>query len=153
MDGIALIKRMVPDLLIHRYELHDRLVKRSGCLEDEIHFLNRSRMKMLPVWRNGELQILEWGARGVTRLPRSLFCLKEHLEAGIWSPYRPEHVEIPATYGLDNGVWYLVPDGAIQGVVVSDRTAHVYILTGQSTVYYENMTRNKREPLFAGEQI
>ena len=57
MDGIALIKRSVPDLLIHRYSLMDRIVKRSECHEDEIHFMNHSRQRLLPVWMNGELKI------------------------------------------------------------------------------------------------
>ncbi len=155
MDGIALIKRSVPDLLIHRYSLFDRIVKRSECNEDEIHFMNRSCTRLLPAWINGELRIIEWGAKGRTKLPRSLFCNYEDLENGVWSVFEPESIEIPATYAVDNGIWYLVPNAAIKGVLLHDENGlpHAYIITQQSTIYYKNMTRNPREPSFLGEQI
>jgi hypothetical protein len=155
MDGIALIKRSVPDLLIHRYRLMDRIVKRSECHEDEIHFMHQTGMRLLPVWMNGELKIVEWGSRGRTKLPRSLFCSQVDLENSVWSPCQPESIEIPATYAIDHGVWYLVPDAAIQGILLYDENGlpHAYVITQQSTVYYKNMTRNPREPVFAGEQI
>ena len=155
MDGIALVRSAIPEIVLNRYALNQFLVCRSNCNELEIHFMQRSRRKILPVWSEGEFRIVEWGSRGYSKLPQTSFCMKEQLEAGTWSGYEPVPVEIPATYGLDRGVWYLIPDAAIQGVLVRDEKgdSHAYMITQASTVYYKNMTRNLREPVFRGENV
>ncbi len=155
MDGIALARSAIPEMIINRHSLNQSLVCRANCDEPEIHFMQRSRSKALPVWNEGELRIMELGSRGHSPLPRTCFFMKEQLESGDWSSFEPVPVEIPATYGFERGVWYLVPDAAIRGVLLNDEQGnpHVYMLMQVSTVYYKNMTRNPREPIFKGETI
>ena len=67
----------------------------------------------------------------------------------------PEPVDIPAALGLERGVWFLIPEGMIRGVLIRDERGrpHVYMLTQPASHYYQIMTRNPRMPVLLGEQI
>jgi hypothetical protein len=54
-------------------------------------------------------------------------------------------VVIPATVGLDKGVWYRIRQG-IRGLAVLDERGcpRVYVLCEPSTHYYQVMTRGSR---------
>jgi hypothetical protein len=121
-----------------------------------VRFLFRDPQPALPVWVDCRLLILPWGNRAKTsRLPRTGWCRQEDLEAGLWRHLQPEIVDIPATLGLENGVWFLIPEGRLRGVLVRDerKQPHVYMITQAASHYYEIMTRSNRMPLFAGRQM
>jgi hypothetical protein len=63
-------------------------------------------------------------------------------------------VEIPATYGLANGVWFRVKQG-MKGLLVRDRQGNplVFMKTEPSTRYYRVMTRAEWMPVLVGEVI
>jgi hypothetical protein len=63
-------------------------------------------------------------------------------------------VEIPASYGLTNGVWYKVKQG-MRGLVVKDRRGEpvVFMLSEPSTRYYRVMTRAEWMPVLVDEVI
>ena len=67
------------------------------------------------------------------------------MEAGGWSQWSPSEAEIPATYGLENGVWFKIRRG-MRGVLVLDPTRNpiVYMICAPSTRYYRVMTRSAR---------
>jgi hypothetical protein len=62
---------------------------------------------------------------------------------------RVREVEIPATYGLEKGVWIQFAEG-IKGKLVADELGqpHVFMLTQPASHYYEVMTRHDRMPVF-----
>jgi hypothetical protein len=63
-------------------------------------------------------------------------------------------VDIPATLGLDRGIWFQIKEG-VRGILVRDETSrqHVYMLTEPASHYYNVMTRHNRMPVFIGEKI
>src|SRR5947209_13434288 len=109
--GIALAWSELPTELIGRHGLERRVHERGGELE--VQFLYRDRRARLPVWRDGRLQIVRWGnARGESRyLPRTGWTWRETVESGGWRGFEPVPVDIPASLGLDRGVWYRVRQG------------------------------------------
>ena len=111
---------------------------------------------MLPVWLDGRLQIARWGTRRgqSRRLPCTAWTWLETFESGGWREPGGEPVVIPATMGLDRGVWFLVTEG-VRGVAVRDERgeAVVYVLVEPSTHYYQVMTRSEWMPSLVGELI
>jgi len=67
------------------------------------------------------------------------------VENGRWGEIRVESVVIPATMGLDKGVWYRIRQG-IRGLVVQDerRQPRVYVICEPASHYYAVMTRGSR---------
>lgn len=66
----------------------------------------------------------------------------------------PEPVEILATYGLSNGVWFRVQQG-MRGLLVRTRGGEpvVYMICEPSTRYFRVMTRAEWMPVLIGEVI
>jgi hypothetical protein len=153
-DGVSLSWREFPDELIEKHGLQRRVVRRSENADREIHFINRDRQPVLPVWAGGQLWVWTWGPGAQSRLPRNGCCHQESLDAGRWSRLEPEPVEIPTSYALQNSLWYHVV-GGIRGILVYDPQGmpHVYVLTQPSSHYYKVMTRSDRMPVFLGEGI
>lgn len=152
--GISISRRDIPDTLIERYALHDRIVTRTPKTEPEVHFHYRNRTPLIPVWHGAELKILLWGNPGQSRLPRGGWCHLEWLEGGHWGHLCPEPVEIHAMLGFERGIWFLVNEG-IKGVMVKDERGQdrVYMLTQPASHYYHVMTRSLRMPVMVGENI
>jgi hypothetical protein len=152
--GIALAWSELPTEMIGRYDLHRRIHQRGG--EREIQFLYRDRRPRLPIWRDGRLLIVRWGnSRGESRfLPRTGWTWKETVEDGYWRNLEPIPVDIPATLGLDHGVWFRVRQG-IRGILVPDERgiAVVYMLCEPASHYYRIMTRSPRMPILIEERI
>ena len=152
--GIALAWSELPTELIGRHRLERRLHERGG--EREVRFLFRDRDPRLPVWRDGRLQIVRWGnARGQSRyLPRTGWTWRETVESGGWRHVQPVLVDIPATLGLEQGVWFRIRQG-IRGLLVPDERgfAVAYMICEPATHYYHIMTRSHRMPLLIGEHI
>jgi hypothetical protein len=105
---------------------------------------------------DGQLQILRWGARrGQSRgLPLTAWARTDTLQAGGWGGLEPERVVIPATMGLDRGVWFRVREGAC-GLLVRDEQERpvVYVLVEPASHYYKVMTRSDWMPVLVGETI
>ncbi len=154
MFGLALIRREMPDELIALHQLRSRIVRRCQAADEEVYFVDQHCVPLLPVWVDGQFLILPWGNRNPnSKLPRTGWCRQESLEEGSWRWLHPLPVEIPASYGCDRGVWYVVNEG-LRGVIVQEQHRRVvYPLSQQSTHYYEVMTRNRRMPVFIGETI
>src|SRR5689334_21115290 len=129
LSGTALALSELPVELISRHGLGRRVCDRGG--ESEIQFLFADAQRLLPVWRNGQLRILRWGNRrgeGV-QLPCTAWTQIETVEGGGWGERGVEGVVIPATMGLDKGVWYRIRQG-IRGLVVHDERGcpRVYVI-------------------------
>jgi hypothetical protein len=145
LSGVALALAELPLDLIAKHGLSRRIHERGG--EREIQFLFADQDRLLPVWRNGQLPLLRWGnRRGESR---SLSCTAwtqiGTVQNGGWGGRLVEPVVIPATMGLDKGVWYPIRQG-ICGLVVPDERGfpRVYVICEPSTHYYQIMTRGSR---------
>lgn len=155
MDGISLSWRLLPQSLVDRHAIHDRVIVRGDGADREFRFLHQDARPVLPVWVNRELRIVSWGhPRRESRLPRAKAVPVESVREGMWLGARPEEVEIPASFGWDQGVWFRIREG-IQGILVRDEenTPVVYMLTEPATHYYQVMTRNRRMPVLCRERI
>jgi hypothetical protein len=149
--GLAIERRKIPDALIEKHQLADRIVARTPGAEPEVQFLFRARKALLPVKMGGELAIVEWGNRDDkrSRLPKTGWCRIESLERGSWQHLRPAQVDIIASYGLEKGVWFPIAEGML-GVRVFEEQGvpHVYMLTQPASPDYQAMTHHDREPVF-----
>jgi hypothetical protein len=152
--GIALAWNELPTELIARHGLERRRHDRGG--EPEVRFLVRDRSPRLPVWRDGRLQIVRWGnTRGQSRvLPPTGWTWKATVDDGTWQSTGAVLVDIPATLGLEKGVWFRVRQG-IRGLLVPDESgvAVCYMLCEPATHYYQVMTRSTRMPVLIEEGI
>jgi hypothetical protein len=153
-SGVALAACGVPDDLVDRHGLARRVYDRGG--EKEYQFLLRDGDRALPVWLDGRLQIAQWGTRRgqSDRLPLTAWTWLATFEAGGWRELGAEPVVIPATMGLDRGVWFHVTEG-VRGVVARDERGEpvVYVLVEPSTHYYQVMTRSPWMAALVGELI
>lgn len=153
--GITLAWREIPTKLIQKHQLEERMIQRSETADKEILFLQRHRQPLLPVFYQGELQILPWGNRQHNRsAPVAWSCEVSTIQSGAWSIYHPEPVDILANFGLERGVWFQIREG-IQGTIIHDQheCPYVYLLLQPASHYYQVMTGYHREPVFLGEQI
>jgi hypothetical protein len=154
--GIAMAWSDLPKELIGRYRLDLRAHERGPEGEREARFLFRDRDPRIPVWRDGRLQIVRWGnGRGQSRfLPRTGWTWLETVEQGGWLHAGAVPVEIPATLGLERGVWFRIREG-IRGLVVPDERgmAVAYMICEPASHYYRVMTRSDRMPVLLGDRI
>ncbi|MFQ3652182.1 MAG: hypothetical protein SNJ75_17835 [Gemmataceae bacterium] len=152
--GVALGISQIPVYLIHKHGLKRRAYQRGG--EEEIQFLLNDRERVLPVWYEGRLQILRWGMPRLAHsaLPTTAWTWRSTVEEGSWNALEPQLVSIPASMGVDRGVWFRIREG-IRGLVVRDEQQHpvVYVLVEPATHYYKIMTRSEWMPCLVGETI
>jgi hypothetical protein len=152
--GIALAWSELPTELIGRHRLDRRAHERGG--EKELRFLFDDRDPRLPVRRDGQFQIVRWGnQRGQSHvLPRTGWTWQEAVERGEWLNLGAVPVEIPATLGMERGVWYRIR-GGLRGLVVPDENgvAVAYVICEPASHYYRVMTRSDRMPVIIGERI
>src|SRR5690349_15423882 len=145
LSGVALALSELPLELIARHTLEHRICDRGG--EREVQFLFADADRVLPVWRNGRLEVLRWGnRRGESpHLPYTAWTQRGTVENGGWGERLIEPVVIPATMGLDKGVWYRIRQG-IRGLVVHDECAcpRVYVICEPASHHYQIMTRGSR---------
>ena len=155
--GISILKSRIRQELFEQYELARLVHRRNESTDEELwfDFADRATQVLLPIIHDGQLVVREWGNRGgKVKLPKTGWCRKESLEAGKWRWLNPEPVEIPASFGLEKGIWFQITEG-IKGVLVRDETGreHVYMMTEAASHYYEVMTRHNRMPVLIGERI
>jgi hypothetical protein len=152
--GVALALRELPEKLVVQHRLADCVHDRGG--EQEVRFLYRHSLPRLPVWREGQLQVVRWGngQRRSRSLPATRWTRLAAVESGEWQGFRPEFVDIPASAGLENGIWYKVRRG-MRGLLVCDEryAPVVYVLCEPASHYYQVMTRSPWMPLLIGERI
>jgi hypothetical protein len=154
LTGVALALSELPAELVARSGLKRRVHDRGG--EAEVRFLFANRQRMLPVWLDGELLVIAWGnRRGESRsLPVTGWTRQSSVEAGVWGERALQPVVIPATLGLDRGIWYSIRQG-VQGLVVRDEAGRprVYVVCEPASHYYRTMTRSDWMPALVGERI
>jgi hypothetical protein len=152
--GIAVACSEFPELVIARNGLERRVHERGG--ERELRFMYRDRRPRLPIWREGRLQVVRWGnARGQSQiLPTTGWTWQSTVAEGCWRNLQPVSVDIPATLGMDRGVWFRIRQG-IRGLLVPDERgcAVVYMICEPASHYYHVMTRSNRMPVLIGERI
>ena len=146
--GIAVPIHEIPEAMIRQHRLVDRIAQRDPGACREIQFRYQHLRRLLPVYLDGQLRILEWGCRNGT-LPANGWCQNEWIESGLWQELRPRKATIVAAAATDRGRWFHVDEG-IQCVVVRN---HVYMLTEPATHYYRVMTRADRMPMLIGQTI
>jgi len=151
--GIALPVSELPEDLVRLHER--RLARREGSSERELRFLFRDPEPELPLSVEGHIKVYPWGNRDAElRLPRTGWCRQESLEAGLWRHWQPQPVIIPAAFGLERGVWFVIKEG-LQGIMVWDRRGrpHVYMLTQPATPSYQLLTRHARMPVLINQHL
>jgi hypothetical protein len=152
--GVALALNRIPVELVERHRLHSRIYERGG--EREIQFLLPERERILPVWVDGQLQILRWGnRRGQSpQLPCTAWTQLTTLQSGGWGDREVQEVVIPANVGLARGIWFHLTEG-IRAVMVRDERERpvVYVLVEPATHYYQIMTKSEWMPVIVGEAI
>jgi len=152
--GIALAWSELPTDLVRRHGLERRVHERGG--EREVRFLYRDRVPRLPIWRDGRLQIVRWGnGRGQSQLlPPTGWTWLETINEGGWLSAGAVPVDILASLGLENCVWYRIRQG-IRGLLVPDErgVAVAYMICEPASHYYQIMTRSDRMPVLIGERI
>jgi hypothetical protein len=152
--GVAVALSGLPVELVGAHGLGRRVHDRGG--EKEVPFLFRDREPLLPVWQEGRLQIVRWGCRrGDSRvLPATGWTWLATVEKGGWAQWSAEPVEVPATLGLEGGVWFRVRQG-VRGLLVADERGvpTAYLICEPASHYYGVMTRSERMPCLVGERI
>jgi hypothetical protein len=152
--GVALALSELPAELVQQHGLGRRVHDRGG--EAEVRFLLHDRERVLPVWLDGQVQVLRWGnRRGQSAgLPTTAWTWLKTLEAGGWGDRVVTPVVIPATLGLDRGVWFRVREG-VRGAVVRDEQGQpvAYVLVEAASHYYQVMTKSAWMPVLVGERI
>ena len=121
-----------------------------------MRFLYRHPRPCLPVWRQGQLEIVRWGARrgDGKELPCTGWTWQGTVEAGEWAKWAAEPVDVPATLALENGIWYRVRQG-VRGLVVADAEGldRVYLICEPASHYYQVMTRSQSMPVLIDQRI
>src|SRR5262249_52749988 len=140
--GIALALSELPLDFLDRHGLWRRVHDRGG--EREVQFLLRDREPVLPAWHEGRLVLARWGnRRGESRrLPCTGWTWRETVASGYWAAAGAAAVDVPATMGLEGGVWFRVRQG-VRGLLVADERGRevVYLVCQPASHYYQVMTR------------
>jgi hypothetical protein len=133
MTGIALIASELPVSLLE--SVIDRLHDLGGC--PEVRFENWHHPPLLPVRWDGALRLMQWGSRDRRSvLPYGGLLTRHQMESGLLTGV--DEAVIPANYGYQHGVWFLIEAG-VRGVVLPEAGV-VYVLMEPATNYYRNMT-------------
>lgn len=153
-QGISLSFHSLPDSLRKAIpDLEDRTHRRNEKANPEVWFLLRDRLPILPVWWEGQLRLVTWGRAGPNQ-SRIWQCPRADWEAGKWSQWEPDPVQIPADFGRDSGVWFDVREG-LEGIVLPGKTGpEVYVLTQPASHYYEVMcSHSECMPCLVGQWV
>jgi hypothetical protein len=152
--SVSLAQHEIPVPLAEKAGLERRLVHRGG--EPEYQFGWADDPAVLPVWDAGRFRLVHWGNRGARS--RWLPCLPvtqlSTVEAGVWKPFRPRQVDIPASLILEGKVWTFIREG-MRGLLVTDEAGveRVYIICEPATYYFRVMTRGNWMPVLIGERF
>jgi hypothetical protein len=121
-----------------------------------VQFLFRDHTPYLPVWHEDRLLRMHWGnRRGESRrLPCTGWTWLSTVEAGGWAGFGAEAVDVPATLGLENGVWFQIRQG-VRAVLVCDeaKVARVYLICEPASYCCRVMTRSEWMPVLISERF
>jgi hypothetical protein len=67
--------------------------------------------------------------------------------------YEAQEIAIPATAGLQNGVWFRIRQGVRGLIAEAGGIQAAYMIVEPSSYYYRIMTRSERMPVLIGERI
>ncbi|MDB5307424.1 MAG: hypothetical protein JWO38_1626 [Gemmataceae bacterium] len=151
--GTALARSELPLALVSQHRLAERLYDRDG--REEFQFQWWQSPAVLPVRRNGRIEIIPWGSKSRKGpLPYGGWVSQDHVAEGLFAHANPEEVVIPANLGWQAGAWFLIVEG-IRGVVVETRSGPVvYMLMEPASNYYRNMTeQSPMMPIFVRQVI
>ncbi len=86
-------------------------------------------------------------------LPPTGWTWRETVESVYWAEAGAEPVVIPASLGLEGGVWFPITQG-IEGLMVRDGRGRpvVYMVCEPPMDYYAVMTRSKRMPALVNQR-
>jgi hypothetical protein len=117
--GIAIWCDELPSGFVERHGLGRRVHDLRG--RHEIRFLFRDAERVLPVWSEGRMILARWGCRrGDSRALRCTgWTWRATVEGGGWNDVGAVEVVIPATAGLEGGIWFRIRQG-VRGVLVRD---------------------------------
>jgi hypothetical protein len=152
-NAIALAPSEVPVALARRYRLVERIHSREGREEYQFHWWQAPTV--LPVRRDGRLEILPWGSKSRRGpLPYGGWISLDHIAAGVIANATSEEVVSPANLGQQKGTWFVINEG-IRAVAIETRGGPVvYMLTEPASNYYRNMTeQSPMMPLFVDQVI
>ncbi len=151
--GIALALSDLPVPFFEEHGLKSRVHDRGGELEVQFHSWQQPRV--LPVRHEGKLVLARWGVSRGERspLPPTGWTWRATVASGYWAEAGAEPVIIPASLGLEGGVWFPILEG-VEGLLVRDGRGRpvVYMLCEPPTHYYKVMTRSKRMPALVGQR-
>jgi hypothetical protein len=154
LTAIAVPYSTLPLEFIEAFGLEPRVHERGG--ERELQFRQGSARALLPVWHEGRFLLARWGCkRGESRvLPACGWTKLVTVASGWWAAVGAEEVEIPASLGLDGGIWFAIREG-IRGLLVRDErdVPRVYVLCEPASHYYRIMTKSQWMPVLIGERI
>ncbi len=151
--AIALARSELPCELVLKHRLGERVHERAGLAE--IRFQWWQVPTLLPVRRDGRLELVPWGSKSRRGpLPYGGWVDRELVADGLFANSCTEEVVIPANLGHQKGTWFLIVEG-IKGIVVQSRFGPVvYILTEPASNYYRNMTeQSPMMPVFVNQVI
>ena len=154
ISGTALALSELPLELMTQHALERRIRDHGGETRNAI-FVRRGRATAAGLARrpagNPSLGQPPRGKRSCP-VPAGRSWTRSKVAAGESACVKP--VIIPATMGLDKGVWYRIRQG-MPGLVVSDerRCPRVYVICEPASHYYQVMTRGSRwMPALLGER-
>ena len=143
-QAIRFMKDEFSDEVLQKYHLEV-----SG---NEVRVYCTKKDSLLPVFLNGQNQLVKWGSKENLKIPRTGFCKIESFDAGKWLWLHPLPVTIIASSALVNGVWFQVKQGIRGLFLTSERgTEHCYMLTQPSTHYFRTMTGAERMPVLLNQ--
>jgi hypothetical protein len=151
--AIAITTSELPVALVTRHRLAERVYEREGRGEYQFHWWQTPTI--LPVRREGRLEIVTWGSKSRRgSLPYGGWIAVSDIGAGILANSCAEEVVIPANLGLQKGTWFVINEG-IRGLLVMVRGQPiVYMLMEPATNYYRNMTeQSPTMPVFVDQVI
>ena len=151
--AIALTPSELPRTLVDQHRLAERLYDREGHEEFQFHWWQIPTI--LPVRREGKLEILPWGSKSRrSPLPYGGWVSLEDIAEGVLANAHPEEVIIPANLGQQKGTWFVINEG-IKGIVITTRGGPVvYMLMERASNYFRNMTeQTAMMPVFVDQVI
>src|SRR5262245_49424512 len=132
--GIALALSEIPVPLFEQYGLERRVHNRGGELE--VQFLYWHAPRVLPVRHGDQMFLARWGVTRAERseLPCTGWTWQATVESGYWAEAGAEPVVIPATLGVEKGIWFPITQG-VRGLMVRDEEGRrvVYMICEPST--------------------
>ena len=151
--AIAITTSELPVTLVAQHRLAERVYEREGRQEYQFHWWQTPAI--LPVRREGKLEIVIWGSKSRrSPLPYGGWLSLADIGAGVLANSSAEEVVIPANLGLQKGTWFVINEG-IRGLIIMVRgTPIVYMLMEPATNYYRNMTeQSPTMPVFVDQVI